>query len=306
MIFVRRIFSLLILLFLTFLMSRALIRSLPGDPVDTILAETGTSATAETLRSDLKLDQPFISATLEQLELALQGDLGRSILTGQKISIVLKERLLNTTLLVSCSLIIALAIALTLSLGANTEFTSGRLRSFFRSLASFHSALTSAMPTAWIGPIFAYVFAVSLRLFPLGNHILLPSMTLGFAFSGFWTRLLQVRIQETLALGPAQAARARGLSEFKIALKYGLAPCSAGLVAYLGTQIGILLSGAFVTEFIFDWPGMGLLLIEGVLRRDYPVVEVAIFFSAAFSLTGSFLGDWVMQKVDPRLWSHFR
>ncbi|MGZ3708826.1 MAG: ABC transporter permease subunit, partial [Bdellovibrionota bacterium] len=97
------------------------------------------------------------------------------------------------------------------------------------------------------------------------------------------------------------AARARGLPEWRVLVKYGLAPCSGALLAYLGTQAGALLGGAFVVEMIFSWKGLGSLLVESVLRRDYPLVEAGTFVASAAILAGNWAGDFAQRRMDPRL-----
>ena len=146
-----------------------------------------------------------------------------------------------------------------------------------------------------------YFFGILIPIFPAGNSIFLPALALAFGFSGIWARLIRQRVRETLEHGAAPGARARGIPEWKVILKYGLAPASGALIAYLGTQFGALLGGTFVTEVIFDWPGMGLLLVDGVLHRDYPVVEATAFVGATVALLGNALGDWAQSKVDPRI-----
>jgi ABC-type dipeptide/oligopeptide/nickel transport system permease component len=162
----------------------------------------------------------------------------------------------------------------------------------------FHGAVAAAIPTAWSGPALMVVFCVWIPLFPIGHHWALPAITLALSFTGFWSQLLRARIRETLAEGFADPARARGVPEWKVILKYGLAPAAGALAAYLGTQIGALLGGAFITEYIFDWRGMGTLLIDSVLKRDYPIVEAAVFFTAFFSLLGTALGDWAQSVLE--------
>jgi peptide/nickel transport system permease protein len=96
-------------------------------------------------------------------------------------------------------------------------------------------------------------------------------------------------------------ARALGHSEWTVVWKFGLLPVSGALLAYLGTQIGVLLTGAFVSETLFQWPGMGTLLIESILKRDYPLVEATVFCTASFILIGVWIGDALQRGVDPRL-----
>ena len=131
------------------------------------------------------------------------------------------------------------------------------------------------------------LFAVWIPIFPLGESVILPSITLSLGLAGVWSRLIRNRVRDSLAFGPATSARARGLPEWRITLKYGLGPVSGLLVAYLGSQFGILLGGAFVTEIIFDWRGLGSLWVSAVLRRDYPVVEAATFVAASTILLES-------------------
>ncbi len=107
-------------------------------------------------------------------------------------------------------------------------------------------------------------------------------------------------MREVLENGSAQGARARGLPEWKILVKYGLAPASGSMIAYLGTQTGALLAGTFVTETIFNWPGMGTLMVDAVLIRDYPIVEITAFVTASFCVCGTLLGDLLRLRVDPR------
>jgi peptide/nickel transport system permease protein len=211
----------------------------------------------------------------------------------------LRKRAIKTFELTALSVVFMILFSVSLGMAAADPSTSiGRIAD---PLCTVYGAVVSAMPSPWIGPLLMVAFCVWLPVFPVGNHILLPALTLSLSFSGLWSRLIRQRVRETLESGAAPGARARGISEWKVLLKYGLAPCSGALLAYLGTQIGGLMAGAFVTETIFDWPGMGDLLITSVLRRDYPVVESAAFFAAVAALLGNALGNWAQTFVDPRI-----
>jgi peptide/nickel transport system permease protein len=296
---VARVLALVGVLALVFAASRAMIRALPGDPLDTLLAETGTSIPREELAAELRLDRPFLAALAEDARGALRGDFGRSVFTREPVGPRIASGLGRTALLAGASLVLGLAAAVLLGLAAATGPSTriGRLSDAFCTL---HGAVAAALPTPWIGPLLAYALAVQLPLFPIGGHLALPAITLAFAFSGLWARLIRERVRETLALGAAPGARARGVPEWKVALKYGLAPASGALAAYLGTQVGALFAGAFITEAVFDWPGMGTLLVDAVLQRDYPVVEAGVFVTAAAALVGTALGDWAQERLDPR------
>jgi len=282
-----------------FVATRGLIRALPGTPLETLIAESGTSLSAEILREEFHLDEPFWKATKADLGRALHGDLGISITTRQPIAPLLAHRLVKTLELTLLSMLIMMGMSITLGLAAVDSTSS--LGRFADPFCSIYGAIVSAMPTPWIGPLLMVVFCVWLPIFPVGDHILLPALTLSLSFAGFWSRMIRQRVRETLQSGAAPGARARGVPEWKVLLKYGLAPCSGALLAYLGTQMGGLMAGAFVTETIFDWPGMGDLLITAVLRRDYPVVESAAFVAAIAALAGNAIGNWAQNLTDPRL-----
>ncbi len=297
-----RVFRSLLILLLVFLGSRALLHTLPGDPLETLLSETGSSVPRELLRTQLGLDLPFWESLFRDLKLATQGDLGRSILTQEAIAPQLPVRIGRTLALTLASLTIgtSLACALGLTAAASKHSDSRWLRGA-AVLCQLSSALASALPTVWLGPLLGLAFAVKLNWFSISRDWVLPALTLGISFSGSWSRLIRDRVTETLREPAAQAARARGLSELRTLFKYGLAPASPALVAYLGSQAGSLMAGAFVTEVIFDWAGMGSFLVDAVLQRDYPVVQAAVFSAATFSILGTWLGDWLQHRIDPRL-----
>ena len=291
-----RILFLIFTVLAIFTASRAIIRALPGDPVETLMAESGTAIPVEAIRRDLGLDRPFLPALASDLNSALHGNWGISLLSRQPIGPLLKARFAKTLVLVFVSLV--LGIALSLLIGLCAAASPG---SFIDRFCSVYGAVTAALPAPWIGPTLLIVFAVWIPLFPVDRSVILPAITLSIPFSGLWSRLIRERVGETLRSGAAPGARARGIAEWKVVLKYGLAPCAGALSAYLGTQIGGLLAGTFVVEVIFSWKGMGSLLIEGILSRDYPVVEAATFVAATCCLLGTWLGDVVQAILDPRI-----
>jgi peptide/nickel transport system permease protein len=303
----KRLASFLFILLTVFVCSRAIVRSLPGDPVSTMLAETGTSIPPEALRKELHLDRPFFPAMVEDAQAALHGDLGRSLLSKEPVAPLLGERFLRSLWLTLFSVALGLAFSVTVGVlaasrdhGASSRAHRAAAR-FCDRLCTGFGALAAAMPATWLGPILIWVLAVLIPLFPLGDHVALPALSLAFSFAGLWCRLVRERVRESLHTGAARGARARGIAEWKVLLKYGLVPVSGPLLAYLGTQVGAFLSTGFVTEVIFDYPGMGSLLVDAVLSRDYPIVEAAIFVGSLLALGGTWLGDWAQTRVDPRL-----
>lgn len=294
-----RLLAACLVLFAVFAASRALIRALPGDPLDTLLAETGTSLSRDLLREELHLDQGYFGALGADLKQWLKGDLGVSILSRKPIGPLLAERFAQTLKLTGAVIALGLSLSLVIGLLSSNPALGGIQRGMDRFCTAF-SALAAALPAPWTGPMLMYALAIALPLVPVSGSLLLPALTLSLGFIGLWSRLVRERVREVLRLGSAQAARARGIAEWKITLKYGLAPASGALIAFLGTQIGGLLSGAYVIEVIFDWPGMGSLLIESVLKRDYPLVEATIFVTGAVSMLGTLAGDGLQLWLFPQ------
>jgi peptide/nickel transport system permease protein len=291
-----RVAAILLTLLAVFAATRALVRALPGDPAETLAAESGTVIPIESLRSELALDRPFLPALASDLSRFVRGDWGRSLFSRAPVAPLVRRRFGRTLELTLLALALGLSASLLLGLAAAPR-PGGRVDR----ACELWGAVTAALPTPWIGPMLLALFAVEIPLFPAGGHPALPAVTLALGFSGLWARLIRERVRESLRAPAATAARARGLGEARVTLKYGLAPGAGALLAYLGTQAGGLLAGAFVTEVLFDWRGIGSLLVESVLKRDYPVVEACVFVAAACSLLGTAVGDWLQDAVDPRL-----
>jgi peptide/nickel transport system permease protein len=291
-----RLLVLLSLLSITFVGTRALVRALPGDPLETLLAESGTSLPRELLNQQLGLNKPFLEALGDDARRSLHGDFGISLLSKKPIAPVLAQRFQKTLELGASTALLALLFSLTLGVLAASRPGRGVDR-----FCTLYGAITAALPIPWIGPMILLVFAVWIPLFPVGGHPLLPALALALQLSGLWSRLVRERVREELLRGSATGARARGIPEWKILLKYALTPASGSLLAFLGTQVGALLAGAFVVEIIFDWRGLGHLLVDSVLKRDYPLIEAATFLAASMSLIGTFAGDWAQKRLDTRL-----
>ncbi len=268
---------------------------MPGDPLETMIAESGTSITTETLKKELGLDQPMTTALFSDLNKLLHLDFGRSLITKMPITNILKTRWLNSIFLSTVSLFLGIIISLFLGLIA-AKYPNGKMDQF----CTFYGGVMAALPTVWTGIICILLFSVWIPIFKYENSIFLPAITLALHFSSFWARVIRNQVAVTLQLGAATGARARGVHEWKVLLKYGLIPSSGGIIAYLATQTGHFLSGSYVMEILFSWEGLGSLLVHAVLQRDYPVVENATFISASMILIANSLGDWIQLRLVKR------
>lgn len=295
-----------------------LIEFVPGDPATVILGETATQEQIQNFRTRHGLDRPafFFSYNSENgfawnggdnryadywLGL-LQGDLGTSFRTERSVRDMIFERYPTTIKLAVAAMLVAIGIALPLGVLAGS-----RKNSVIDNFASFFALLGISLPTFVIGPFLVYIFAVRLGWFsPTGSYypedIVLPAVTLGAALSAILTRMIRSSVIEELGEDYVRTARAKGVSErmvlFKHVLKNGLIP----VVTILGLQLGVLLAGAIITEKIFNWQGLGLLLLEdGISKRDYRLVQGCVLVISVTYIVANALTDFVYRKLDPRI-----
>jgi peptide/nickel transport system permease protein len=212
------------------------------------------------------------------------------------------ERYPSTIKLAFASMLIAVGIAIPLGVLAGTHKNT-----IIDNLASFVALLGISLPTFVIGPFLVYIFAVKLGWFsPTGSanpeDIILPAVTLGAALSAILTRMVRSSVIEEMGEDYVRTARAKGLSErtviYKHVLKNGLIP----VVTILGLQLGVLLAGAIITEKIFSWQGLGLLLLEdGIGKRDYRLVQGCVLVISITYILANSLTDFIYRRLDPRI-----
>jgi peptide/nickel transport system permease protein len=295
-----------------------LIELVPGRPATTILGETATAEAVANFDAKHGLDRPafFFSYSREEgfkwngwdnryveyFSGLLRGDLGRSFRTDRPVLDMILERYPATIQLAIASMLVAVGIALPLGVLA------GRNKNGLAdNVASFIALLGISLPTFVVGPFLVYIFAIQLGwLRPGGSlypeDIIMPAVTLGAALSAILTRMVRSSVIEELGEDYVRTARAKGLSErtvvYKHVLKNGLIP----VVTILGLQLGVLLAGAIITEKIFSWQGLGLLLLEdGIAKRDYRLVQGCVLVISVTYILANSLTDMVYRRLDPRI-----
>lgn len=295
-----------------------LIEAVPGDPATVILGETATQEQIENFRLKHGLDRPafFFSYNSEggfvwngtQNRYAeywtglLHGDLGRSFQTDRPVADMIFERYPSTIKLAIAAMLVAIGIALPLGVLAGS-----RKGSVADNAASFFALMGISLPTFVIGPFLVYIFAVKLGWFsPTGSlypeDIILPAVTLGAALSAILTRMVRSSVIEELGEDYVRTARAKGVSERKVLYKHVLKNGLIPVVTILGLQLGVLLAGAIITEKIFNWQGLGLLLLEdGIGKRDYRLVQGCVLVISITFILANSLTDFVYRKLDPRI-----
>jgi ABC-type dipeptide/oligopeptide/nickel transport system permease component len=318
----RRIGILLLVVWTVVSLVTLLIELVPGDPAIAMLGEQATPEQVEQFREKHGLNRPpfFISFPqnangartvrwngmnnryVEYWRAILHGDMGRSFRTDRPVLDLILERYPATIELAVAALIIAVAIAIPLGVVA------GKNRgSWIDNFSSVVALIGISLPGFVIGPMLVYVFAVKLgwlaasgRFMP--EDIILPSVTLGAALSAILTRMVRSSVIEELGEDYVRTARAKGLSENKVVYKHVLKNGLIPVVTILGLQLGVLLAGAIITEKIFSWPGIGLLLVEdGINKRDYRLVQGCVLVISVTYIFANTLTDMVYRWLDPRI-----
>ncbi|HKV33579.1 MAG TPA: ABC transporter permease [Pyrinomonadaceae bacterium] len=317
----RRVIILLLVVWTVVSLVTLLIELVPGDPAVAVLGEQATPEQFIQFREKHGLDRPAFFFSFPQdadgrhfvwhgadnryvdyWRALLQGDMGLSFRNDRPVSELILERYPATIELAILAMIIAVLIAIPLGVIAGTNRGT-----IVDNTASVVALLGISLPSFVIGPMLVYIFAVKLRwLAPSGrfdwSDIILPAFTLGAALSAILTRMVRSSVIEELSEDYVRTARAKGLSErtviYKHVLKNGLIP----VVTILGLQLGVLLAGAIITEKIFGWPGLGLLLIEdGIGKRDYRVVQGCVLVISMTYIIANLLTDMVYRWLDPRI-----
>lgn len=283
--------------FLVFL----LLHCVPGDPVDVMLGEYAGAADRLALRTRLGLDLPLAAQWWHFLRGLAQGELGVSLVSGEQVVTLLAAHFLYTARLALAALLLALAVGLPLGVLAALRVGRG-----WDGCASVLAVLGMSMPSFVLGPLLIIAFAVQLRWFPIGGAeqaagLVLPAVTLASGLAAVLTRMTRAAMLEALQLPHVQAARARGLSEFAIVWRHVCPNAALPVVTVIGLQLGALLGGAVVTETVFNWPGLGQLLVESIQRRDYPVVQGAVLLIALTYILLNTVIDLFYNRLDPRI-----
>ena len=278
-----------------------LIHLIPGDPVEIMLGESASTADREALRVALGLDLPVWLQFKNYLYGLSHLDLGTSIHFQRPVSALLLERLPATGLLALVTLLITLTLALPLGIIAavrrNTWWDTGAM--------SF-SMLGVSIPNFWLGPVLILVFSLWLGWLPVSGRsglasVILPSLTLATGLMAVLSRMVRSSMLEVLGEDYMRTAKAKGLPPNRVILHHGLRNALLPVITMLGLQLGALLAGAVITETVFSWPGIGLLTIESIQSRDYPVVQACVLLISVTYVLVNLLTDLAYAWVDPRV-----
>ena len=294
----------LLLGFLLFAVSAGvffLIHFIPGDPAASILGEGADARQVQQLRSELNLDKPLLLQYLDFNRNLLNLSFGKSIYNNKSVSHNILIYLPNTVYLALVSMF--LSILISFPLGAWAAFKENTAVDSF---VTFSGSLLLAVPNFFLAPLLIILFSIKLDLLPVSGsggftYIILPSLTLAASLSVYLTRIIRGAVGTELKKPYVLLARAKGLTPFRVFSRHVLKNSLLPICTTTGLLLGALLTGTVVTETIFSWQGIGILLTQSILRRDYPMVQGLIVFITFVYLVINFIVDLSYFVIDPRI-----
>jgi glutathione transport system permease protein len=298
---VKRLLGLLPTLLVVGVLVFLFVHLLPGDPARLAAGPDATPATVDLVRKDLGLDKSLPEQFGRFVAGALQGDFGRSVRTKRPVSTEIRERFFPTFWLTLAAMSWSVLIGMVLGI------TSAVWRNRWPDRIGMTLAVSGiSFPAFALGMVLMQIFAVQLRWLPtIGadswRHYILPSLTLGAAVAAIMARFTRSSFIDILQDEYIRTARAKGLSETMVVLKHGLRNALIPVVTMMGLQFGFLLGGSIVVEVVFNWPGMGRLLVDAVDMRDYPVIQgLVLLFSLEFILI-NLIVDVLYAVINPTI-----
>ena len=286
-----------------------LIRLIPGDPAQVMLGEGADAATVAAMHKELGLDRPVTVQYLVWLGHALRGDLGTSIASGEPVgSLILSRFALSATVVLVA---VALAAMIAVGLGMIAAWRRGHMLDLAISGAA---SFVLAVPGFWLGLVLLLVYGVKLRWLPVVGYVpfsegvgaalaflVLPIATLTISESGVLTRMMRASTIDVLRLDYVTHARAKGLSERTVLTRHVFPNAFAPTLTLVGLTLGHLLGGIAVIETVFTLPGLGRLMVDAILARDYPVVQGCLLFTATIYVLVNLAVDLLYPLFDPRV-----
>ena len=298
---IRRVFRAITTLLGTTLILFVLVRVVPADPAVSIAGPKADPETLAAIRKDLGLDDPLAVQYGRYLERLVHGDLGRSYLTGRRVTEAIGERLPATAKLGLTAL--AVGFFLGLLIGIVTAARQGSAADIGVLIATL---VGLSIPTFWLGNVLIYFFGYRLRWLPLGGagalrHLVLPAATLAIVELFFYARFVHTNVGGTLASDYIRTARAKGVPPLRLYFVHALRNALIPVVTLLGLDVAALMSGVTLTETVFNWPGLGRLAVQAVFSLDIPLLAGTVLFSAALVLLANLVVDLLYGVIDPRV-----
>lgn len=306
----QRLIGMLPALFVVSIFVFLLLHLTPGDPVDLVLGDQKADPEVRAaVREQLGLDQPLYIQYLRWLADVVQGDLGYSFRSHVAIGAMIVERFPLTIELTFMAMALALAVSLPLGIAAAVHRNQ-----WPDIVSSILASFGNSMPNFWLGILLIYLFAVTLHWLPPSGYVpltkdvwgnlrtlILPAITLAAAQAAIFTRTVRSSLLEVLCEDFVRTARGKGLAENVILNKHAMKNALVPVVTIIGMNTGRLLGGAVITETVFALPGIGRLVVDGVLTRDFPIVQAMTLVMTLALLLSNLLVDVLYAYLDPRI-----
>lgn len=313
----RRVLAAVPLLLGVIVINFCLIQAAPGSLMDVMTADSQITdpAMIARLRVVYGLDEPAWMQLLRYVGAVLQGDFGYSYRQNQPVLTAILERLPATLLLMASGLMLAAVVGVTAGILAALA-----VGTVWDSVITGVALLCFAAPSFWLGLMLIILFAVQLEWLPVGGlytigapatgvrgvldvaqHLVLPGLSLGLFYAAVYTRVMRASMLDVARMDFVRTARAKGLGRVRVVLGHMARNALLPVVTILGLQMGTLLAGSITIETVFGWPGIGLLLLDSVMARNYPVVLGVLVLSASVVLVANILVDLVYLRLDPRI-----
>jgi peptide/nickel transport system permease protein len=294
--FLRAVFTLLFCVTLVFVVLRT-----AGDPAEQLLPPETPPDVIASYREAWGLDAPIVVQYAIWLENVLHGEFGQSFASRRPVLDLVAETMPRTLLLGGSALLLATVLGLTLGIAAALK------RGTFTDRALMAGAVLGySMPVFFLGILLILLFALQLRVLPSSGaksltHLILPTVTLALPLAGRVARFARTAMLEVMGRPFIRTAKAKGLGQLMVILRHALPNAAVPLLMFFGIEIGLVLSGAVVTETIFAWPGLGRLLVDSVSQRDLPVVQGVILMITAIIVLSNLLVDVMHALIDPKI-----
>ena len=306
---IRRLGSMVVVMLLVASLVFIIVRVVPGDPAAVMLGDLATPADVAALRAELGLDGPVPIQFAIYLKQILVGDLGRSIFFNQPVVEAMLGRAELTLSLTLMAITVAVAIGVPVGIVSAVQRGTGLGQAL-----TAGAMLAASLPSFWIGLTLIYYFAVNLGWFPVAGYgppdsnlaerlryLVLPSLALGIPSSALIMRFTRTSMLDVLGEDYIRTARAKGTPAVLVVLKHALRNAAIPILTVLGLTIAVLMGGAIVTETVFALPGVGRMIVQAVLYRDYPVIQGALLVVSGIYVLINLAVDLLYAVVDPRV-----
>ena len=299
--FVRRMAFLVLTLLGATIVIFSMLHLAPGDPIDLIVGPNVTPEVRENIRHQYGLDRPLAVQYFSFMKSLLRGDLGESIIQHKPVSELIAERFFVTLELSLTALFISFLISIPIGIKAALK------RNTVTDYALMALSLIGiSMPTFWFGLMLLYIVAFKLRFFPISGygtwrHLFLPALTIGITDAALLARMVRSSMLEVIRQDYIRTARSKGLPERVVINRHALRNALIPIITLLGLRIGWVVGGSVVVEIVFARPGLGRLMVDSILARDYPVVQGVMVVLTTCIILGNLVADILYAVVDPRI-----